>query len=470
MRLFRRILSSVNLLVLLACLFSLFIFINYIANRRYTRMDFTKQKISRLSDRTLEILKTLDGPVKVIVFYQPSHRLFQLVKDQMDEYAHQSERIKVEYLDPDQDLARAKQLVQEFQIQDTNIVVISSGTRHKYLSDTDLADYDVSSMQFGGEMRVAAFKGEDAITSAILSVTQATSPLVWVTTGHGEKSIDVEEGAGASTFKKALEQQNLLVQSATLAEHVTVPADVKAIVIAGPTHRFSDAEIKLLGEYFDQGGRALILLDPMTDTGLEPLLLKWGVALSQDIVVDPRARIPFVSAANLLVATYTDHPIVAKMKTLLTMFPLARSVRPVESEPEGVTVTSLAMTSPDGWGETQTSTETFEKGDQDIPGPVAVAVAIERELPQKTRLVVIGDSEFMMDAQIDNAGNRDFTLGAMFWLTEQERLIGIGPKVVQHTKLNLTAQQLTGVFWFSFLGLPLFCGLLGAAVWWVRRT
>ena len=61
-------------------------------------------------------------------------------------------------------------------------------------------------------------------------------------------------------------------------------------------------------------------------------------------------------------------------------------------------------------------------------------------------------------------------MGATFWLTEQEQLIGIGPKTLQQTKLHLTSQQLTTVFWFSFLGLPMLCGLLGAAVWWVRRT
>ena len=61
-------------------------------------------------------------------------------------------------------------------------------------------------------------------------------------------------------------------------------------------------------------------------------------------------------------------------------------------------------------------------------------------------------------------------MGAVYWLIEQEQLIGIGPKPLNTVKLNLTGGQLTGVFWFSFLAMPLVCGMLGALMWWTRRT
>ncbi|MBI4342947.1 MAG: GldG family protein [Candidatus Omnitrophica bacterium] len=476
MRIWRRLLSSVNLLVTLACLFALFILVNYTASRRYARVDCTKTKRSVLSDKTVSVLKGLTEPVSVVVFYQPmkdekhAEPLYPLITDLVREYERFTDQLTVEFVDPFQDLARAQQLAQQFEIAQVNLVIVHAGTRHKYLSDTDLVEYDYSSMSFGAAPRVRAFKGEDALTSAILGVTQATSPLIWVTTGHGEKDLESQEAAGIAGLKKALEQQNLSVQAVTLAEHVTVPVEVKVVVIAGPTRRFSESEVTLLGAFLDQGGRVLVLTDPLMDTGLEALLQRWGVVLSQDIVVDPRAQLQFISAANLLIATYTEHPIVAKMKTLLTMFPLARSVRPADPAPQDMTITPLAMTSPDGWGETHTSSETFQLDDQDTKGPVPVAVAVERERPTETRLVVIGDSEFVMNAQLANAGNKDFLLGAVFWLTQQEHLIGIGPKTLESVKLHLTSRQTTGIFWFSFLGLPSACGLLGALMWWVRRT
>ena len=86
------------------------------------------------------------------------------------------------------------------------------------------------------------------------------------------------------------------------------------------------------------------------------------------------------------------------------------------------------------------------------------------------RLVVVGDSDFVGNAQLGNIGNRDFLLGTIYWLIEQEQLIGIGPKHLESLKLNLTSDQLTGALWLCVAGFPALFGLLGAFVWWRRRT
>jgi ABC-type uncharacterized transport system involved in gliding motility auxiliary subunit len=187
--------------------------------------------------------------------------------------------------------------------------------------------------------------------------------------------------------------------------------------------------------------------------------------------VDPARQLPFVSAANLFVTTYTQHPIVEKMKTLATLYPLARSVRPVEPAPEGLKVTSLALTSEAGWGETQTGVETFTFDDgADLKGPVPIAAAAQRETPTPARLVVIGDSEFIVNAQLGNAGNQDLLLGGVNWLIERQQLIGIGPKTFQSLRLSLTGRQPLLIFFTSLFALPLTFCLLGVGVWWARRA
>jgi ABC-type uncharacterized transport system involved in gliding motility auxiliary subunit len=477
----RRVLSSTNFLATLALLFVLFIMVNFIASRRYARHDFSRQQVTTLSEQTRRALESLTEPVSVIVFYQPASRLYELIHDLLEEYARRSPTVQVEYVDPQQDIARARQLVKEFDLKDRDdldLVVVRAGSRHKHLSDAELAEYDYGAMQLGGEPRVKAFKGEDAFTSAIISVTRSAAPTIWFTSGHGEKALEDDEPGGLSDLKQALTRQDITVETVTLLERAEIPADARLIVIAGPTHRFTEPEVGLLQTYLERGGKVLALLDPLEDTGLEPWLAKWGLVVGQDIVVDPARQLPFVSAANLFVTEYTLHPLVEKMKTLATLFPLARSVRPAQTIPEGVTVSPLALTSAAGWGETQTSVSKFEFNEgQDLKGPVSIAVAAERTIAAqgdtpstKARLVVIGDSDFAIDAQLPNVGNRDFLLGAVYWLTEQEQLIGIGPRPLNAVKLNLTGGQLTGVFWFSFLAMPLACGMLGALMWWTRRT
>ena len=471
----QRWLGRLNLTVTLVLLGVSFILVNFVASRRYARMDFTRAKLSVLSQKTVQVLKGLQAPVSVIVFYQPQEPtqrpdpLYPMIVNLLKEYERYSDQLKIEYVEPYRDRARAEQLAKQLDIDRINLVVFQSGTRHKYLSDTDLADYDLRAM------RLEAFRGEDAFTSAIVNVTQTRAPLVWFTTGHGEKAVDSQEPLGLSSLKKYLEQQNVTVQPVTLVDRTAVPSDVKLIVIAGPTRRFTDAEAALLQTYLDHGGRCLALIDPLDETGLDDLLRRWGVLLGHDIVVDPTRKLPGVRPENLLIITYTKHPIVQKMKTFVTLFPLARSVRPTQPLPTGLTVTSLAMTSASGWGETQTSgdTFTFDPG-ADLKGPVSIAVATERRPAPPaggagTRLVVIGDSDFIINAQLANVGNRDFLLGAFYWLIEQEQLIGIGPKPLEAMKLDLTSAELRGLSWFSFLAMPLACGLVGAGVWWVRR-
>ncbi|MBI3010866.1 MAG: GldG family protein [Candidatus Omnitrophica bacterium] len=491
-RVIRRVLASLNFVAVLGLLFALFILVNYVSGRRYGRWDLTREKITALSDQTRRTLKALKEPVSVIVFYPPTQRLSELITDTLKEYERASPQISVEYVDPEQDRARALQLVQEFDIDVTkpdalNLVIFQSGARRpfdsaqggvpskvegrrKYLSDPELVEYDYGSMGFGSEPRVKAFKGEEAFTSALINLTQSASPLLWFTDGHGEKSVEAQDQLGLSELKKSLEQQGWSVKTVTLLNQTSIPSEVKLVAVPGPTHRFTEQELLLLQSYLDGGGRCLALIDPLEDTGLDGLLERWGLTLGMDIVVDPARRIPFVSAANLLVTSYTKHPIVERMNMLMTLFPLARSLRPATPAPEGLTVTPLALTSADGWGETQTTVEPFQFTEgQDLTGPVPIATASERTTPARTRLVAIGDSDFIINAQLGNIGNRDFLLGAIHWLVEQEQFIGIGPKALESIKLNLTSGQLTGIFWVSFLAMPLGFALLGVGMWALRR-
>ena len=110
------ILSSANFLVTVILLGVLFIMVNFIASRRYARRDFSRQQMTALSEQTLRTLESLTDPVSVVVFYQPTTRLYELIHDLLDEYARRSPKVTVEYLDPHQDPARARQLVKELDL------------------------------------------------------------------------------------------------------------------------------------------------------------------------------------------------------------------------------------------------------------------------------------------------------------------------------------------------------------------
>ena len=103
----RQWLARLNLAATLLLLGVLFIFVNFIASRRYIRADLTKTKITALSEKTTQVLKGLHEPLTVTVFYQPTHRLYQPVHDLLTEYEERCPTLRVEYVDPEQDIARA---------------------------------------------------------------------------------------------------------------------------------------------------------------------------------------------------------------------------------------------------------------------------------------------------------------------------------------------------------------------------
>ena len=139
--------------------------------------------------------------------------------------------------------------------------------------------------------------------------------------------------------------------------------------------------------------------------------------------------------------------------------------------------TALVETTAEGWGETSLSkleTEGAVKDDNDNKGPVtivaAVAPADEKKAGDKPpRLVVAGNSRFMANGSIANAGNANLFLNSIHWLAGQEKLVGIAPKTPEQASLAMTQSQVRRISFFVILGLPAFAIALGVWVWYRRR-
>jgi ABC-type uncharacterized transport system involved in gliding motility auxiliary subunit len=86
-----------------------------------------------------------------------------------------------------------------------------------------------------------------------------------------------------------------------------------------------------------------------------------------------------------------------------------------------------------------------------------------------TRLVIIGDSDFVANGVMTGA-NADFFLNSLNWLLEREELMAIAAKPVEDNRLIMSATQLRALFWIVMAGLPALPALLGTLVWWRRRT
>jgi ABC-type uncharacterized transport system involved in gliding motility auxiliary subunit len=213
---------------------------------------------------------------------------------------------------------------------------------------------------------------------------------------------------------------------------------------------------------------------PPADLGLAGTLAPYGLRLNNDIVIDPANAIPQVGAETLIANRYGSHPIVRSLAAegLPVVFPLARSVAKTEKPPPGYAATVLVETTAEGWGETSLSKlDEVKKDAADNAGPVAIGMAAAPADEKKpgARLVVFGNSRFVANGALAQAGNANLILNAISWLAGQERLVGIAPKTPEQASLSMTRSQVNRIGLLAVLGMPLFAVFLGVWVWYRRR-
>ena len=455
--------------------------LNYLSYRHNYRMDWSRSRYYSLSDKTLSLLSALTNRIDVIVFFQPGNNVYEDVHNLLQEYEYACPLMRVEWVDPDRDLARTKELMRKYEVDQANVVVFDTGGRSKYVTARDIAEYDYSPVQFGQMPERVAFKGEQAFSSAIQSITESRRPMVYFLQGHGERDIEsFNRSAGFSSLAQEIKRDNIDVRKLILGEKQSIPEDCDALVIAGPDKRISEQELNLIRNYLEQKGRLLVMLDAMTQTGLEAMMADWGIRLADDVVVDATRTL---SGRELFITKYEPHPITSKLKNETSILYLPRSVEPAVSAeeaggaPDKPRVMPLAASSEAGWAESDLTQNPmkFDAG----RGPAGAGFGrrgrgarsgpgIDVQI-RPTRVVVFGDSDFVSNAAL-TGGNTDFFMSALNWLLEREELMAIAPKPVEQNRLDLTDIQLRTLHWMVVVVLPLLVAMAGALVWLRRRS
>jgi ABC-type uncharacterized transport system involved in gliding motility auxiliary subunit len=442
--------------------------VNYVGSRQNKRWDLTASQQNSLSEQTIKVLQSLQGPVKFTVFDRQTE--LDRFRNRLNEYAYNSRQVSVEYVDPDTRPVIAKQ----YEIQQYGTVVVEyMGRRERVTSD-----------------------GEQELTNALIKALSDRQRKVYILQGHGEKEPNDTERDGYSALSGMLRSDNYMVERLVLAQQKDVPADATVVIVAGPTSDVLPAELDMLRRYLARAGKLMVLFDPPIGEqpkqllNLEALIKEWGVTLGNNVIVDVSGATNEPSIA--VAATYPLHPITEQFATL-TIYPVARTVEPVSGGTNGRTPTTIVETSRASWAESNFASLSTgvamdaEGGDK--AGPLSLAVAVsapaagEGAKPQpeppatpstneptpETRVVVFGDSDFATNAYAGVPGNPNLFANAVNWLAQQENLIAIRPKDAQDRRVTMTPRQQTMAFLASILFIPALVFAAGVFTWWRRR-
>ena len=478
-RFFSRLMFGTNTALALTLALVLFGMLNYLSNRHFMRFDLSRARFYALSPMTLNLLDKAESDLKAVVFFHADHELLENVMNLLKEYEVACPRFKVEYVDPDLMLSRAELLAREYKLESRNVVVFDYDGRTRLVSEEDLKETEYEGGTPGQGVKRVSFRGEVEFSSAIRGVLQGNEANVYFLQGHGERDPgNFDQFEGYSGIARLIRRDNANVYTIVLGEQAEIPADCHTLVVAGPTKKLAQPELDLLREYLEKDGRLLVLADAMNRVGLDTILEDWGVRLQNDVVVDPDHTF---TGREVLVRDYGAHPIVRDLKEVVSVFHLPRSVGVMEGkahvEGDRPKLSPLAFSSAIGWSESNPSSSpiTFDP-QSDQPGPISLAMAVEQGTVagldveiRPTRLVVIGDSDFVSNRAL-TGGNTDLFLNALNWLLEREELLSIDPKAYNEYRLVISDHQLMILLGVVVAGVPGLVGLLGLVVWVRRRS
>lgn len=473
----RKGVNSVHLgihLILVVCLWGMGI---YLSQRTYQREDWSRQKLTDLSPKTLSVLERIDEPMEVILLLTPDAHGASLLEDVVAEFQARQPLLRVEKVDPNRDVARTQELTIRFEVAEADQVILEYQERHRIvpLSSMRILESD-EVRQLGQEPRMVGFQGETVLASTMLEVTRIEKPVVYFLAGHGEKNIDDFERTpeAYSEIRERLETDQLDVRVLNLEERGGVPEDADALVIAGPRTRISQPELDLLRAYMNRAGRLAVLVDAGADAGLGPFLNEFGVQLSPDVVVDPTRTL---QGADVHVTSYSSHPITDSMDSIRSIFVRPRSILPAvrsgSNDADRPRFSPLAASTSQGWAEVEPERDpiTYDP-EQDQQGPIPIAAAVEWNAGgpgSGRRLVVFGDSVFAGN-WLANGGGMRLLQNAIAWLVEEEALLEVPPRDVTEIRLQLSRKELNLLLFQAAVLLPALAAGLGLVVGWRRRS
>lgn len=443
----------------------------YLSERFKTQADWTWGGRNTLTPASQKLLASLKGPVTFKVFDYPSSENRPAVEAYIDRYQRFKPDVKREFIDPGKEPLKVKQ----YNVQQPGEVVVEYDNRHESL----------------------AVLSEAAITGALQRLTETGDRYVVFLEGHGERATVPVPGATPSQndftqFAQALRDKGFKVQPLNLVKTPKVPDNTAVLVIASPTKTLVEGEVKLIDDYVREGGNLLWLTDPDQAPGLDALAKSLGIQWQNGFAVFPDYQQLGTGSPGIYLATdYPSNPVTQGFADI-TAFPLVRSLDDQGAKAAGWTVTPLLTTTKNAWLETggMEGAITFDEK-TDKPGPLTIGVTLTREVktqpadaakatdastptpkdsaPHTQRVVAIGDSDFLADANVGALGNKGLGLNIVQWLASSNALLNIDVPKAPDTTLNLSGWT-TRLLAFGFaLLLPAL--LLGAGItrWAVRR-
>lgn len=433
--------------VLIAVLWVLLVTAVAALGHRYSvSIDLTANDRHTLGRDSRAALDALDAPLDVLAVIGPDRDAREAVRALVSRYRAIDPRISLEFLNPELDPARAREL----EVPAGGALILSSGGRERRLQQ-------VSERSFTGAVRQLGMAGERRLAFI---------------TGHGERRPNRAVNDDWQALAERLAVGGITSELHSLVTTPVLDEAIDAVVLAAPMRALFPGEIASLRQWVADGGHLLWAREPGDEAAAESLdwlSTELGVDGLPGRVVDTASVALELGAADFVVLDrFPDHPIVRGLDApVLLAGARAFSVTPLAGQEEQALLRSPAAS----WTERDAleGEIAFEAGRSEVSGPLLLGVTLDRQIAGKRqRIALLGDADFAASQYLGNGANLAFAESLLLWLTGESESLAFATTPAPDARLALGRQAIIG--WTIVLLAVLPLGALSVAAWLAFRN
>ncbi len=490
--------------------------INFISVRIFARLDLTKSGVYTLSDASKVLVRNLDDRITVKAYFTedlpaPYNNNRRAVLDILNEYkAYAKGNLQFDFINPEGE--KIEREAQQAGIPPVEVQVVKEDKfeiKRAYLGLVLM--YEDKKENLPVIQNLGSLEYD--ISSAIKRLTTRVKKRIGYTTGNGEPDITSMRRAN-----EGIAAQYDVVPVDLSSGISSIPRDLSALLVISPQNKFSDSAKYQIDQFIMRGGKVAFLLNKMNaslqannrmgrpfaspiDLGLEDLLENYGIRINGDLVRDAQcanvtimqqqgpfqmqSQIPFPYLPN---ASNFDrnNPIVKDLQGIIFYFvsSLDTSLAAIKGVNADVLIHSSKYSGRQAGFMMIDPLQRYTQKDlpeSNIPMAailsgsfksyfVGKSIIPEATKSPETRLIVVGDGDFMKDDFASSRGNITFFVNIVDYLADDAGLITIRSKNISQPPLDQLSDGIKKLIKYGNLILPPLLVIAYGLFRWRRRV
>lgn len=466
------LIKGTTTVILVAIVIACYIAINWgVKKLNVEDLDFTTKNLYSLSDETKNRLKNLDKDITIQLINMSD---YTYAVEYANKYKNASDRIIVEEIS---DLSSRTDLQTKYNVTATDyFMVVKAGEQEKVIYDSDMVTYDYST---GKQINIV----EEAITNAIVELTIAEKPHIYVLEGKAYNDPEQSLGIIANELISEANEMDIL----DLLTEGNIPEDCDCLIITTLKQDLSDLERDKILEYINNGGKLLLLTSQNTidvDTpNFDQILAQYGITLGYGTIIEQDTSKMLYETPNMIVtevsASFMDR-IDMTLKACFVNPGKIEFADETKLEELGVTYETLASTSESSFVRTNLNIKSNSRTNEDSEeGSNIVAAHVTKTISEdkSSQLIIYADETFASTSQIILGyqslytvylyNNEDIVLNSVSHLTERTDTITI--RKTDEVETYAVTDQEDAIIKTIIFAAPILIIMIGIAVWIYRR-